>query len=92
MHLTRASHTYVFMVGGVPVSWASKRVGNDSLGSCETEYMGLTSGAQEASYLGELKGDMYGTGGDGAWGIKALIPLLPVASAKLVRINNQDFL
>ena len=26
--------------------------------------MGLTSPAQEASYLGELKGEMYGTGGD----------------------------
>ena len=50
---------YVFMSGGGPVSWASKRVGNGSLSSCETEYMGLTLAAQEASYLGELQSEMY---------------------------------
>ena len=50
---------YVFMSGGAPVSWASKRVGNGSLSSCETEYMGLTLAAQEASYLGELQEKMY---------------------------------
>ena len=41
------------------MSWASKRVGNGSLNSCETEYMGLTLAAQEASYLGELQSEMY---------------------------------
>ena len=55
---------YVFMSAGAPVSWASKRVGSDSLSSCETEYMGLTLAAQEASYLGELKGEMYGMIGE----------------------------
>ena len=55
---------YVFMSAGAPVSWASKRVGSDSLSSCETEYMGLTLAAQEASYLGELKGEMYGVIGE----------------------------
>ena len=72
----KASHTscpdigkgraaYDFMSNGAPVSWESKRVGSDSLSSCETEYMGLTLAAQEASYLRELKGEMYGTrGGD----------------------------
>ena len=50
---------YIFMSGGGPVSWASKRVGNGSLSSCETEYMGLTLAAQEASYLGELHAEMY---------------------------------
>ena len=54
---------YVFMSGGAPVSWASKRVGSGSLSSCETEYMGLTLGAQEASYLSDLKGEMYAIGG-----------------------------
>ena len=54
---------YVFMSGGAPVSWASKRVGSDSLSSCETEYMGLTLAAQEASYLGDLMGEMYGVKG-----------------------------
>ena len=50
---------YVFMSGGAPVSWASKRVGSGSLSSCETEYMGLTLAAQEACYLGELRAEMY---------------------------------
>ena len=53
----RAAH--VFMSGGVPVSWAGKRVGNGSLSSCETEYMGLTLAAQDASYLWELQAEMY---------------------------------
>ena len=61
-----ASHTSclntgkMFMSAGAPVSWARKRVNSDSLCSCETEYMGLTLAAQEASYIGELKGEMYG--------------------------------
>ena len=55
---------YVFMSAGAPLSWASKRVSSDSLSSCETEYMGLTLAAQEASYLGELKGEMYGVSGE----------------------------
>ena len=37
--------TYVFISGGAPLSWASKRVGSNSLSSCETEYMGLTLAA-----------------------------------------------
>ena len=53
---------YVFMSAGAPISWASKRVGSDSLSSCETKYMGLTLAAQEASYPGGLKGEMYATG------------------------------
>ena len=51
---------YVFISGGAPVSWASNRVGSDSLSSCETEYMGLTLAAQVASYLCDLRGEMYG--------------------------------
>ena len=51
---------YVFMSGGAPVSWASKRVGNGSLSSCEIEYMGLTLAAQEACYLGDLRAEMHG--------------------------------
>ena len=50
---------YVFMSGGAPISWASKRVGNGFLSSCETEYMGLTPAAQEASFLGEFQAEMY---------------------------------
>ena len=48
-----------FLSGGAPISWASKRVGNGSLGSCETEYMGPTLAAQEVSFLGELQAKMY---------------------------------
>ena len=55
---------YVFISGGAPVSWASKRVGNGSLSSCETEYMGLTLAAQESCYLGELRAEMYGVIGE----------------------------
>ena len=50
---------YVFMSGGAPVLWAYKPVGNGSLSSCETNYMGLTLAAYEASYLGELQAEMY---------------------------------
>ena len=52
------------MFMAAPVSWASKRVGSDSLISCEIEYMGLTLAAQEVSYLGELKGEMDGVRGE----------------------------
>ena len=55
---------YVFISAGAPVSWGSKRVGNGSLSSCETEYMGLTLAAQESCYLGELRADMYGVNGE----------------------------
>ena len=51
---------YVFMSAGAPISWASKRVGNGSLSSCETEYMGLIFAAQESCYLQELKSEMFG--------------------------------
>ena len=77
--------SYVFMSGGAPVSWASKRVGSDSLSSCETEYMGLTLAAQEASYLGELKGEMYGTGGDAR--VKCIDLLTDSQSAKSLAEN-----
>ena len=43
-----------FIEAGGAVSWASKLVGNASLSSCESEYMGLTLAAQEASYLRSL--------------------------------------
>ena len=42
---------YMFMSAQVVVSWGSNRVGNASPSCCETEYMGLTMVAQEASYL-----------------------------------------
>ena len=53
---------YLYRKGVSKDLWG-KRVGSDSLSSCETEYMGLTLAAQEASYLGDLKGEMYASGG-----------------------------
>ena len=41
----------VFISAGAAVSWSSKRLGSASLSSCESEYMGLTLAAQEASFL-----------------------------------------
>ena len=51
---------YVFISAGNAVSWSSKRLGSASLSSCESEYMGLTLAAQEASFLSQLKGEMDG--------------------------------
>ena len=79
---------YVFMSGGAPVSWASKRVGSASLSSCEIEYMGLTLGAQEASYLGKLRGKMYGVSG-GA-NVKCIDSLTDSQSAKSLAQNPVD--
>ena len=78
---------YIFMSGGGPVSWASKRVGNGSLSSCETEYMGLTLAAQEASYLGELQSEMYRDIGSDDKTIKCIDLLTDSQSAKSLAEN-----
>ena len=49
-----------FIEAGGAVSWASKLVGNASLSSCESKYMGLTLAAQEASYLRSFQMQMSG--------------------------------
>ena len=51
---------YVSLSAGAAIAWGSKRVGNASLRSCETEYMGLTMAAQEASLMIRLKWEMDG--------------------------------
>ena len=79
----RAAH--VFMSSGAAISWASKRVGSDSLSSCETEYMGLTLAVQEASYLGELRGEMYGE--NGKVNVKCIDLLTDSQSAKSLAEN-----
>ena len=78
---------YVFMSGGAPVSWASKRVGNGSLSSCETEYMGLTLAAQEASFLGELQAEMYRDIGEKKAVVKCIDLLTDSQSAKSLAEN-----
>ena len=42
------------------MSWQSKLVGNASLSSCESEYMGLAMAGQEVSYLRGLQIEMKG--------------------------------
>ena len=59
-HLTcpdtgRSRVGYVFLSAGGAISWQSKLVGNDSLSSCESEYMGLAMAGQEANFLVLLK-------------------------------------
>ena len=78
---------YIFMSGGGPVSWASKRVGNGSLSSCETEYMGLTLAAQEASHLGELQSEMYRDIGSDDKSVKCIDLLTDSQSAKSLAEN-----
>ena len=78
---------YVFMSGGAPVSWASKRLGSGSLSSCETEYMGMTLAAQEACYLGELRAEMYRDIGKKKVGVKCIDLLTDSQSAKSLAEN-----
>ena len=78
---------YIFMSGEGLVSWASKRVGNGSLSSCETEYMGLTLAAQEASYIGELQSEMYRDIGSDDKSIKCIDFLTDSQSAKSLAEN-----
>ena len=78
---------YVFMSGGAPVSWASKRVGNGSLSSCEKECMGLTLAAQEASYLGELQAEMNGDIGKKRVVVKCIDLMTDNQSAKSLAEN-----
>ena len=60
-------------------------MGSDSLSSCETEYMGLTLAAQEANYLAELKGEMYGESGKAK--VKCIDLLTDSQSAKSLAKN-----
>ena len=69
------------------MSWASKRVGNGSLSSCETEYMGLTLAAQEASYRGELQLEMYRDIGSCNKSMKCIDLLTDSQSAKSLAEN-----
>ena len=78
---------YVLMSSGAPISWASKRVGNGSLSSCETEYMGLTLAAQEASYLGELQSEMYRDIGSKKGAVKCIDLLTDSQFAKSLAEN-----
>ena len=69
-HLTcpdtsRSRAAFVMMSAGGAISWQSKLLGNASLSSCESEYMGFSAAAQEASFLRQLQLQMQGTTGVG---------------------------
>ena len=55
--------------------------------SCETEYMGLTLAAQEASHLGELQSEMYRDIGSDDKTIKCIDLLTDSQSAKSLAEN-----
>ena len=59
-HLTcpdtsRSRAAFVILSAGGAVSWQSKLLGNSSLSSCESEYMGFSMAAQEVSFLRQLQ-------------------------------------
>lgn len=47
----RSTSGYIFMMGGGPVSWCSKRQATVALSSCEAEYIALTQATKEAVWL-----------------------------------------
>ena len=58
-HLTypdtsRSRAAFVMISAGGPVSWQSKLLGNASLSSCESKYIGFSVAAQEVNFLRQL--------------------------------------
>ena len=67
-HLTcpdnsRSRSAFVMLSAGGSVSWQSKLLGNASLSSCESEYMGFSMASQEVSFLRQLQLQMQGEAG-----------------------------
>ena len=54
----RSTTSYIFQIGGVAVSWKSKKQDCVALSTAEAEYMALACTTQEAVWLRELKTDM----------------------------------
>jgi hypothetical protein len=58
--INRMSTTgYIFMLGGAPVLWRSKRQVNHALSSCEAEYVALSEMAQEAKGILNVTRDLW---------------------------------
>ncbi len=56
---TRRSTTgYVFLLGGAPVSWASKKQSTIALSSTEVEYMACTHATKEVLWLRRFLGEV----------------------------------
>ena len=47
----RSTTGYLFMIGGVPISWKSKRQATVALSTAEAEYMALSAASQEVIWL-----------------------------------------
>ena len=54
----RSTTSYIFQIGGVAVSWKSKKLDCVALSTAEAEYMVLACTTQEAVWLRELKTDI----------------------------------
>ena len=51
---SRSVSGYLYMFAGRPVTWSSKKQPVDSLSSCESEYIALAYGSQEAVFMYDL--------------------------------------
>ena len=54
----KSTSGHVFMIGGGPVSWRSRKQTVTALSSCEAEYIASCTAAKEAVWLGRLISDM----------------------------------
>ena len=62
---TRKGRTgYMFLSGGVAVSWKSGLLGTVTHSSCESEYLALSASGNEAIYLSQMQREL-GVGGEG---------------------------
>ena len=80
-HLTcpntsRSHAAFVMISAGGPVSWQSKLLGNASLSSRESWYIGFSAAAQEVSILRQLQLQMHGEAGMGII-VKVLVDSQP---------------
>lgn len=60
----RSTSGYVFVMGGAPISWCSKRQATVALSSCEAEYIALTQASKEAVWLQLLLRELGVQGND----------------------------
>ena len=56
----RSTSGYVFQIGGIAVSWRSKKQTTVALSMAEAEYVALASAAQEAVWMRQLTIDLNG--------------------------------
>ena len=54
----KSTSAYLFMLGGAPISWMSKKQATIALSSTEAEYLATTQAAKEALWLRSLLADL----------------------------------